>query len=317
MRDQLLSGRTRQGTEFGRGLLVRYRSAMIRERRLGWALAGLGMLLISTDSLWVRLSEAGSWDMAFLVALLSLPIFLALNRAFESSGPRHSFRAASRPLLAVAALSAISHISFITAITRTDIANVVVIVAASPIVVAVIARLALGERATARVWVAIGVTGIGIGIVVAGSVGRPTLDGDLLALLAIGAFSANMVVWRRYSQLSRYVGLALSSLFVIMVSAPFAAPLSQQPRVYFAAAAMGLIFSPAGRIAHTTAPRFAPSTEVALFAPVETVAATLWAWLAFSEVPTRATVIGGLIIVGAVFYGTFGSPTRVRVRAEA
>lgn len=290
---------------------------MIHERRLGWALAGLGMLLVSTDSLWVRLSEAGSWDMAFLVALGSLPVFLALNRVFESIGPRHSFRAAARPLLAVAALSAISHISFITAITRTDIANVVVIVAASPIVVAVIARLALGERATTRAWVAIGATGIGISIVVAGSIGRPTLDGDLLALLAIVAFSSNLVVWRRYSQLSRYVGLALSSVLVVVISAPFAAPLSQEPRAYLAAAAMGLIFSPAGRIAHTTAPRFAPTTEVALFAPVETVAATLWAWLAFSEVPTRATVVGGVVIVGAVFYGTFGAPTRIRVRAKA
>ena len=290
---------------------------MLDNRRLGWALAALGMLLISTDSLFIRLAEATAWNMAFLVAVFSLPIFLALNRVFEQAGPRRSLQVSGRPLLLVAVLASISHVSFITAITRTAVSNVVVIVAAAPVVAAVMARLLLGERTSRQVWMAILATAVGIGIVVSGSVGQPTLDGDLLALLAIVTFATSLTVWRRYPQLSRYLGLSLSSIMVIVVTAPFTSLSELEPRTYAAAAAMGLIFSPAGRIAHSTAPRFAPAAEVALFAPVETVAATLWAWLAFSGKPTLATVVGGLVILGGVFYGTLGSVTGQRHAAPA
>lgn len=285
-------------------------AAVTDRRRLGWALAALGMLFVSTDSLWVRLSGTGPLDMAFLVGLFSLPIFLSLNRLVEDRGPRRSLETAWRPLLVVGALAATSHLAFITAITRTDVANVAVIVAASPIITAAMARLVLGERATRRLLVAMMATVVGILVVVGGSVGRPNIDGDLFAVLAIVSFTGSLLIWRRHPELSRYVGLALSSLFVVAVSAPFASPFAQEPRTYLAAAAMGLVFSPAGRIAHSTAPAFAPAAEVALFAPVETVAAPIWVWLAFGEVPTELTVLGGVIIVGAVFYGTLGAVDR-------
>ncbi len=37
-------------------------------RRLGWLLAGVGMMSVSTDSLWIRLSEADAIDVSFWVA---------------------------------------------------------------------------------------------------------------------------------------------------------------------------------------------------------------------------------------------------------
>jgi drug/metabolite transporter (DMT)-like permease len=263
------------------------------------------MLLVSTDSLFVRLAQAEAWDMAFLVSAFSLPIFLALNRVFERTGPRRSVQAAGWPLLGVATLGSISQISFITAVTRTAVSNVVVIVAAAPLVAAVMARLVLGERTSRRVWIAIFITGVGIAVVVSGSLDQPTLDGDLLALLAVVAFATNVTLWRRYPEISRYVGLAMSSALAIIVTAPLTSLAALEPRSFAAAATMGLVFSPAGRIANSSAPRFAPAAEVALFAPVETVTATLWAWLAFSEAPTGATVVGGLVIISGVFFGTF------------
>jgi len=280
---------------------------VVDDRRVGWALAGLGMLLVSTDSLFVRLSQAGALDIAFLVAVLSFPVFVLLNRRFEETGLRASLRQATGPLVAVAVLSSVSQLAFITAVTRTDVANVVAIVAATPIAAATVAHLALGERASRQVWVAIAITAVGIGLIVGGSVGRPTLDGDLLAFVAIAAFAINIVVWRHHPGLSRYVGLALSSLITAAATAPFAAPFGQEPRTYLAIAAMGLVFSPAGRIAHSSAPRFAPAADVALFAPVETVAATLWAWIAFAEIPTPATVAGAVVIVAGVLSGTLVS----------
>lgn len=279
---------------------------MIDNRRLGWGLAALGMLLVSTDSLWVRLAEADAWDVAFLVGAFSLPVQLALSLRFDQSGPVRAYREWSRPLLLVAALAATSQITFITALTRTRISNAVVIVAASPLLAAVIGWMVFGERTSRRVWIAIAITISGIVIVVTGSLGEPTLDGDLLAVVAVAAFAFNINVWRRYPEMSRFVGLAISAAVVIAVASLFASPFSLEPRAYLAAGAMGLVFNPLGRIAHSSAPRFAPAAEVALFTPIETVAATVWAWLAFSETPETATYVGAAVVIGGVLFGTLG-----------
>ena len=69
---------------------------------------------------------------------------------------------------------------------------------------------------------------------------------------------------------------------------------------------MGFVFNPLGRLLHTHAPRYAPASEVAMFTPVETVAASIWAWIGFSEVPETWTVVGGVIVIVGMLYGTLG-----------
>ena len=41
---------------------------------------------MSTDSLFIRLSGASDWDIAFIVAAFSLPSQLILNRVFGKGG---------------------------------------------------------------------------------------------------------------------------------------------------------------------------------------------------------------------------------------
>ncbi len=113
--------------------------------------------------------------------------------------------------------------------------------------------------------------------------------------------------------MSRFVGLAIAALVTVMVSAAWADPFGHPAQAYLACAFMGVVFNPLGRVCHTNAPRFAPVAEVALFTPIETVAATTWAWIAFSESPTTATFVGGAVVIVGVVYGTLSrvrSPVR-------
>ncbi len=275
-----------------------------QRRTTGWLLAATGMLLVSTDTLFIRLSEAGTWDMAFLVASFSLPIYVGLAWRGDDRARLPNIREHRNPLLLIGLLAGISQVAFIGAVNRTAVANVVTIVASAPIIAALVGWLLFGERTTKQIWTAIGITTVGILVVVFGSVGSPTLDGDLLALLAIGAFGLSINVWRQNPNMSVFVGLALSAGFMLMIAAGFAAPFSLDRRAYLAALGMGALFNPVGRICHASAPRYAPAAEVALFTPVETVAAPVWAWLAFSEVPPNQTMIGAAIVITGVLYGT-------------
>ena len=283
-------------------------------RRLGWLLAGVGMLSVSTDSLWVRVSEAGALDVAFLVSCCALVVHSTFGRWFDRRPALESLRTHRVQVVGVGVLAAVSQLCFITAITETRVANVVAIVAAAPLMASLCARLFLGESITRRVAVAIALTMVGIGMIVASSVGEPTLRGDFLALVAVMCFAGNMTVWRRFPDLSRRAALWASAAIVVVVTSFAASPLSLDARAYLAIGAMGLCFNPLGRLANSNALRFAPVSEVSLFAPTETVAGTVWAALFLSEVPGVGTVAGAAVVLAGVFYGTVAAGRSKRER---
>ena len=277
---------------------------MLEGRQRGWALAAVGFLLVSTDSFFVRLADTDGWTMVFLVSVLSFPLQLVLQRILDGGDPVARFRESPQGLLTVGVLSGVSQVCFVLAVTRTDVANVVVIVASSPIMAAVVGQVFFGERTSRRTWIAILITVVGVVIVVSSSLGEPNLTGDLLAVAAVLAFSININVWRRHAEQSRFVGLAIAAFAAGVIAVWFADPFGQELRVYLAAIGMGLVFNPLGRLCHTSAPRYAPASEVALFTPTETLAATAWAWIAFSEQPPTPTFVGGAVILGGLLYGT-------------
>lgn len=276
----------------------------MKRRHIGWAFACTGVLMVSTDALWVRWSELGGWEASIVTSMFALPMYLLLGRVFDKTGPVASFAVAPGALLLISVLAATSQISFISALTRTSVANVAIMVGAVPITASITGWLIAKERPSRRVSISVAVVFVGIAIVVGGSVGEPSLDGDLLALLAVSAFSVNLALWRRNAEASRFVALALSSVIVISVASFFASPFGHDPRAYVALGAMGLVFNSWGRVLNTTATKYVSTSEVGLFTPIETVAAAMWGWIAFNELPPAATWIGGGLILAAVFYGT-------------
>jgi len=273
----------------------------------GWLLAATGMLFVSTDSLFVRLGEGSGATMAFLMACGSTLTLgtTALARRDGWATVRQSCTSSVGAVLLIALLGAATQFAFIVAVTQTSVANVVVIVGASPIAAAIAAFLILRERPERRVLWAIVVTAVGIGATMSGSIGSPSLQGDLVAIIAICAWSLSIVVWRKHPHIDRASALAASSVVMAIATAPLVDWESIDVRMLLAGGAMGLIANPAGRMLYSAAPRYVPTAEVALFAPVETVAATIWAWLAFAEVPATQTVIGGIIVLGAIALATW------------
>lgn len=264
------------------------------------------MLLVSTDAVFARISGTDTFHLAWMLSLFSLPVCLLMNRHYETKRPMEVLRAEPVALLSIAALFAITQISFLTAVNHTQIANVVAIVAAGPVFVAVGAGIFLGEKTRAQVWLGIGISLLGIALIVLPAIGGGQMFGNGLALFTIVGFSAGLLLLRRHPEMSRYVVFSASSALVLVVLAPWMQPLQQPTSAWLSAAAMGLCFNTAGRIAYANAPRFAPSSEVALFNPVETIAATCWGVLLFSEIPSWQTVAGASIVLVGVFVGTMG-----------
>tara|TARA_B100000686_G_C16727795_1_gene938812 strand:+ start:380 stop:1309 length:930 start_codon:yes stop_codon:yes gene_type:complete len=275
-------------------------------KKLGLTLAGVGMFLISTDSLLTRIADTDGWTVAFFVGFWSIPVTWALAFYNFRSQLITKLTEYRWPLLTTATLSALGTTSFIQAITRTEVANVVAIIAAAPVFAALFSRLIIGERTSGRTWRAIFLTVGGIFIIVSGSLNGGGLIGDSLAVFSILVFSINLVIWRRYLTMPRSLVIASSSVCIVIFTAFPAQPFTINGRSFIATLAMGLFFGPLARLCMTTAARYAPAAEVSLFTPVETVFASLWVWLWFGEVPAVATFIGGSVVIIAVTYGITG-----------
>jgi drug/metabolite transporter (DMT)-like permease len=279
--------------------------ASLTDSRTGFLLAMSGVLLISLDSLWIRLSEAGSWDVAFWVGgftFVGISIVLPLRTGDSIVTVLRRDRS---PLVASSLLNTVSVTMFIVAVGLTTVANTVAIIAAAPVASAVVARLIIGEKPSTRTWWAIAGSVVGIMVIVSGSIGAGSVSGDVAAVVAVLAFAGNVTLWRRYPAISRLGVIGLGGLFTAIVAFLPAQPFEVDGRALAILAIMGLLTGPAGRVSLASSTRYLPAAQVGLFTPVETVAATAWAWLFLSEAPPFATVVGGVIVIISVLYGSY------------
>ena len=211
-------------------------------------------------------------------------------------------------------MQALSTSAFVLAVTHTSVSNVVVIVAAAPMFAAGLSALLLGERTSRRVWIAIALVISGVVVVVSGSLGQGQVLGDLFALGAIFLFGCSLVLLRRFPDINRTLMVGLGGIGMSLIAVIPAALSGYSGTTWIALVLMGAVFGPISRVVLAIAPRYLPAAEVGLFTPVETVAASLWAWLFFAEAPVLTTYIGGAIVVGAVIWGIRQPKTLAKIR---
>jgi len=272
-------------------------------RALGIALAAGGMFIVSTDSLITRAADVSGFTVTFWFGVFVAPAMFILL-LFMGERPSSIARQIDGPLVASALCQAGSSTCFIFAIKTTSISNTVVIIAAAPIVAAFVAWFTIRERTAPRVWAGIALSMMGIGIVVSGSFGGGGVFGDMLAVVAITFWAFNLIIWRSHLDMNRFVAVGSAGVVMALVSVIPADIFGHSAKTYVLLFLMGAIGGPLGRVAMATATRYISASEVSLFTPIETLAAILWAWIFFDEVPSPRTYAGGAVVALAFAVAT-------------
>ncbi len=268
----------------------------------GLTLAVTGVLVLSPDTLLIRLINADSWTILFWrgsLMALTLGAYYALryrHRALER------FRAIGRAGLLAAALFAANSILFVTSVTLTKVANTLVIISAAPLFAAVLSFVFLGERPPFRTWVAVLAGLAGIAVIFSGSVGGGALLGDLCALGTAWFFAAHVTVVRRVRHTNMVPTLVVNGLIVALVAtvAAPAGPLAVRADDVVWLLLLGVIVLPLSFNLIVRAPRYLPAPEVSLIMLLEAVLGPLWVWLALGEEPPTATFVGGALVLGTL-----------------
>jgi drug/metabolite transporter (DMT)-like permease len=239
-------------------------------------------------------------------AALALFAFVAVS---ERGGVRRAFTSMGSAGLAVAACTAVASGSFIVALNHTTVANVLFMQAVAPIAAALIAWIGLRESVSRRTAVAMVVALGGVGLMVGGP-GAARGLGLALSVVMTVAFALAVVITRHRRDISMAPAICLSQVFVLLAFAPFAEPGAVTARDASLMLVLGAGQIGLGLALLTIGARLISAAEVALITLLEIVLGPLWVWLAYSEQPSTATLVGGVVVVGAVALQARSAPIR-------
>ena len=271
---------------------------------------GVAVLGISTGAVLVRLSEAPSSVAAFYrVLFTTLPLLPVAVWRY-----REQFRRIGRRDLAFAVLSglalAVHFAAWFESLAWTSVAASVTLVQSQPLFVAAGAWLLLRERVTGRMVLGIvvavaGMAAMSVGELFGGVVGADPLLGNALALLGAVAAAGYVLAGRSLRQrvaLLPYVVVVYSvctvGLLVAVTAQAGPGALTGYPSrewLLFAGLAVG-----PGLLGHTVINwvlAHLESSVVSVSLLAEPVGATILAVVVLSEVPTMATVAGGVVVL--------------------
>ena len=266
----------------------------------GFAMATVGIVVVSPDALLVRLIETDVWTLLFwrgLLSALALGVFLA---ARHRSATPEILRTIGRLDVVAALLMAATAVLFVIAIRLTTVANTLVIFATMPLFAAGLGRVFLREAVPRQTWIAVATVLAGIAVIFAGSLGGGNPVGDLSAIGAAFSFAGALVICRRTRAVDMAPTVALSGLILAVVAAPLATPLAVDARSLAYLLVLGALVVPISFVLLVTAPRYLPAPDVALVMLLEAVLGPLWVWLVLAEVPARETFLGGAVILGTL-----------------
>lgn len=267
-----------------------------RDYRLGLILVTASALAFSLAGILTKSVEANVWTTACWRGVIGGGLILAY---VGWRGGEGAFRLGWRGWF-LAAEGAVASLTFIWAFKLTYVANVVLIYATAPFLMAALGFWLLGERIRRSTAVAAAVAFAGVVIVAWGGIGGGAWSGNAMALLMTVLMALYLVLIRKFRDTPVVLAGGVSGLLLFvagcLVVDPWAVAGTDIPLLI----AFGASFAIAV-VLWIEGTRLIPAAEAGLIGLAETPIAILLAWLLLAELPPAASLIGGAVVLAAVF----------------
>jgi drug/metabolite transporter (DMT)-like permease len=284
---------------------------------IGIVLSSAGIILLSFDTVLIRLSAVPAWDVAFwrgflIFASVSLLLFLREKTTFVSR-----IKSQGLPLVVSGLLWGSTGVLFVISVKLTIAANVLVMMSLSPLYAAIFSYFLLKEKIRRGSFLMIILAVLGIYIIFSGKIEIGNILGDILALFIPVSLGFNLVWMRRFRGISMPSAVIIGGLVAAVISLPFINPLAIPLKSFIYLALLGLGAIPAAQLLIAAGTGFIPASETALIMMLESVIGPFWVWIFMGEVPPGRTFIGGAILLTGVFANSVFSIVRERGKNSA
>jgi drug/metabolite transporter (DMT)-like permease len=290
-----------------------------------YLLVGLGIVAVSTASLLIRFSQEYVSSITIAAFRLGLSSLILLPYALikHNREMRDLSWADLKYVLLAGLLLAIHFASWITSLEYTSVASSVVLVTTTPLWVALLAPIFLGEK-TPRIAFAGMVVALLGGVIIAlsdvcvwvpggiscegelGNLGSKTLLGDFLALFGAVAAASYLMIGkhlRNRISLTPYIFLVFSASAIFLVLAMLimdGIPPIYPGKVYLWLFLLALIPQLLGHSIFNWSLKYLPTGYVAVNLLGEPVGSTILAYFFLNETPPAVKIIGAILILAGI-----------------
>ena len=260
-----------------------------------WSLAGVVVK---------SLEQATEWQINFY-RCLSLALFVAAVTLIRYRRSTLTvLRMGGLKTLMSGALLSGAMLCNVVALKYTTVAVAVFVMAAAPILAALLGRLFLGEEVRARVWISIVLAVLGIGIMVGGRLQIGDTVGVAVAILGIvffGVYAVSLRVGKNVDMTPAvFYGGAIGTAVSFSVSMGTGVGLAIPWIEAMWCTLLGVVQLGLGSVLFALAAQGVPAVQLTLFALGEPLLAPVWVWLMLGDVPTMTTLLGGAVLFAAL-----------------
>ena len=250
------------------------------------------------------------WSLAgIFIKFLSLPpLTIVFYRSLSASlffafFVRRSI-AVPRVALLVSAIAYTAAISaFVSANKITTAANAIALQYTAPMFVFMIVHFLFGEKITGASWLSLALGMLGIAVICVGSAGQPDAAGVMIALLSGLLFSIYMVSLRFLKEFNPGTLTFLNNLVCCLILLPLVgSELSLSLKEGWIVAVMGVVQLGIPYWLFSKGLEQISVQEASLIVLIEPVLNPIWVALIVGELPSGATLVGGLCIVGSLAF---------------
>ena len=288
----------------------------ISDQHKGSLLAFIGVLFITPDSLFIRLSNLETWGLLFYRGLI--PFFVVLigllffyrTKFFDAL-----FNIGYVGIFYVISFS-VCNITFIISIQNTNVANTLIMVAMAPMLSAVLATVFLKEKTNIKTWIAIFITFFSVAFIFYDSLKLGNILGDIFGFItALGlAINANLARYAKDRDLvpSAVLGKLCVAIFAFFFVENF--ELVESDLIIVPTMCIMCVAIPFVLV--TIAPRFISAPEVNLFFLLEVIIGPIWVWVIINEKPSIETIIGGFVIIVTIATHSYAALKKTQIKSN-
>lgn len=275
----------------------------ISQQLKGILITTLGVIILSPDALLIRLLHADTWTVVFWRGLVfGIGICILMLIIYRQNTFRQ-FIKIGKPGIAIGLIFGFSSMFFTTAVQNTSISNTLVIISTSPAFAALFSWIYLKEKVQLRTWVTMFIIFIAIAAILYNGFQVGGTLGDLSALGTAILIAVSFTFTRKYKEINMVPAMAISGVVAITVSSVVAVVTNNSLKLESDAIPYLILAGFVVTIAFaliTLGPRYITAPEVSLIMPLETVLGIYLSWIFLNEIPSKLTIIGGIVVILAL-----------------
>ena len=271
----------------------------------GSLLAFIAVMLITPDSIFIRLSNIETWGMLFYRGAIPFVVVLIGLIFFYKNNLLKALVGIGYPGIFYVISFSICNITFIISIQNTNVANTLVMIAMAPMLSAILGSIFLKEVPDHKTWIAIIITLVSVTYIFYDSIEMGNFYGDLFGIITAFGLACNAVIARFAKNRDLVPSAVIGKLCVAIFAFFFVDSFSLIGTDLIIVPLMCVMCVAIPFVLVTIAPRFIPAEEVNLFFLLETIIGPFWVWMVIKEQPSIETIQGGTIIILTIAIHSF------------